>query len=80
VRIIDLRKNLHKDVQVDELATEENYREEFENICTAMIEAALANENDKILCNIFPEGSRRGEVAHEDGILRGTFGQGGKHN
>jgi hypothetical protein len=74
VRIIDLRKNLHQDVPIDEPATEENYLQEFEHICAAMLEAAVANENDTILCTTFPEGARRVEDAK---YLSGLFGQGG---
>ena len=77
VRIIDLRKNLHQDVFIDEPATGENYVQEFEHICAAMLEAAVANENDKILCATFPEGARRIEG---DQHLSGLFGQGGEHN
>jgi hypothetical protein len=77
VRIIDLKKNLYKDLPIDEPVTGENYLQEFEHICTAMLEAAVANEDDKILCTTFPEGARR----VEDGkYLCGMFGQGGKRN
>jgi hypothetical protein len=76
-RIIDLKKNLYLDLAIDEPATEETYREEFDHICAAMAEAGLAKENDKILCTTFPEGTRR----VEDGkYLRGMFGQEGKRN
>jgi hypothetical protein len=77
VRIIDLKKNLYKDLRIDEPVTGETYREEFDHICAAMAETGLARENDKILCTTFPEGTRRVEGGK---YLRGLFGQGGKRN
>jgi hypothetical protein len=74
-RIFDLRKNLHQDLPLDEPATEENYLREFEHICAAMLEAAVASDNDRVLCTTFPEGARRIENAK---YLSGIFGQGGK--
>ena len=77
VRIIDLEKNQHIDVQMDEPASEENYVREFKQICAAMIEAGFATERDKFLCTTFPEGARRVENCK---YLFGTFGLERKRN
>jgi hypothetical protein len=61
-RLINLSNNTAKELPLEEPVTEDNFRNVFEDICTAAIHVGYAHPGDKRLCTTYPLGAQRVDV------------------